>query len=236
MAKSEARLKALQMRRLGKSIGSIARALKVSKSSASIWCRDIVLTNKQRESIMRNWIRAGYKGRMLGAEMNKKKRLENMAAQEAIAKKMIGTLTHRDSLMLGVALYWGEGTKGLNSTTAITNSDPETVLFTRDWFEQLGVARNEFQPYIFISEIHKNRGKVILRFWSHFLDIPKQQFAKIVFLKGRPKKIYENHNSYYGVLALRVRRGKTLKYRILGLINACKNNAGVAQLVRASHS
>lgn len=157
-----------------------------------------------------------------------------MAEQKIIARNMISKLSIRDKLMLGIALYWGEGTKAVHSsTTAITNSNPETVLFARNWFEQLGVERSMFQPYIFISETHRSREKIILRFWSRYLEIVPSQFAPIVFLKAKPKKIYENHNSYYGVVALRVRKGKVLKYLILGLIRACKEKAGVAQLVRA---
>lgn len=233
MAKSEARLKALQMRRTGCSIGEIARVLGVSKGSASVWCCDIQLTAAQSERLRRNQIKAGHKGRMIGTNANKQKRLTNIAQQKTYAEMAVGTLSRRDTFMLGVALYWGEGTKARGSHTAITNSDPETILFARNWFESIGVSRDLFKPYIFISRTHRHRADVLLDFWSKYLAIPKDQFANIVFLKGTPKKIYENHDSYYGVLALRVRRGMTLKYYISGLIQACKKQAGVAQSVRA---
>lgn len=236
MAKSEQHLKALQLRRKGVSIKMIANALQVSKSSVSLWCQSIELTPNQKEKLHRLQIEAGYRGRMIGAEVNKQRRVENIQKQESAARKFIGKLTQRDRLMLGIALYWGEGVKARGSTLAITNSDPETILFARDWFEMLGVTRGTFSPYIFISEIHRKREGIILTFWSRWLGIPKEQFARVVFLRGRPKKIYENHDSYYGVLALRVRKGMNLKYYILGLIRACKEKADVAQVVRASHS
>ena len=234
VAKSKERLEALKLRRRGLSVGNIAQRLGVSKSSVSTWCEDIQLTSEQRTQLLKNKIEGGHRGRIIGAETNRNKRLKNMAEQELVARSMIGDLTARDKLMIGIALYWGEGTKAVHSSaTAITNSDPEAVLFARNWFEQLGVERSMFQPYIFISETHRMREKVIMRFWSRYLHISARQFAPIIFLKGRPKKIYENHNSYYGVVALRVRKGKSLKYLILGLIKACKEKAGVAQLVRA---
>src|SRR3989344_7856074 len=233
MAKSEQRLEAVQLRRDGNSIKNIAKKLNISRSSASVWCRDIILSSSQKQRLLEHAIKNGQRGRLMGAEANKNKRLENISTQEKIAGSMVGNLTTRDRFMLGIALYWGEGTKSMRSNTSITNSDPETILFARHWFEQLGVERNMFRPYIFISETHKHREKAILRFWSEYLDIPKTQFAKMVFLKGRPKKIYDNHDSYYGVLALRIRKGSTLKYRILALIKACKEKAGVAQVVRA---
>ena len=79
----------------------------------------------------------------------------------------------------------------------------------------------------------QSREKIVLKFWSGLLGLPDHQFRKVVFIKVKNKKVYENHNSYYGVLALRVRKGTSPKYLALGLIEECKANAGVAQVVRA---
>lgn len=53
------------------------------------------------------------------------------------------------------------------------------------------------------------------------------------------KKIYENRNVYYGVLALRVSKGGDLKYKILATIDQSAkvvNIAGVVQgLERDTH-
>lgn len=229
MAKSELRIRAHALRKSGMSIRSIADTLSVSRASASVWCRDVTLTKRQKATLMAAQIRAGHKGRLIGAEMNRRKKAENMSKQESIARELIGGLTKRDMLLLGIALYWGEGVKAQGSTAAIVNSDPATILFARDWFEALGLTRDRFRPSILISEIHRNREGRIINFWSKLLGIPRSQFAKVVFLKGRPKKIYENNDSYYGVLALRIRRGSDMKYRILSLIRICKEQAGVAQ-------
>ena len=237
MAKRAEKLKALRLRRGGRSIGSIARELGVSKGSVSAWCEDIHLTEAQKENIRRLRIAAGHKGRLLGAEMNRQKRLTQISDYEKAGKAEIKYLSRRDMLILGLGLYWGEGVKARSSGTAMINSDPNIILFTMSWFKVcLGVRKKDFVPYIFISEHHRSRARKVLRYWSSLLGLPRSQFGKMVFLKGRPKKIYENHNSYYGICALRVRKGTSLKYRILGLIEACKENAGVAQLVRALHS
>ena len=226
MAKFEKRIEAHALRRSGKSIKNIAELLNVSKGTASIWCRDIELTSKQKEVLTRNQIKAGLKGRIIGAETNRKKKQENIKKQEAEAEKLVGKLTERDKLMLGIGLYWGDGVKVHNSATALVNSNPDILLFARDWFEQLGVLRSEFCPYIYISEAHRSREQVIRKFWSKHLSIPPEQFNKVTFLKGRPKKVYENHDSYYGVVALRVVRSASLKYKILGLIKASQKMSG----------
>lgn len=223
MAKSEARLKALELRRTGMSILSIARTLNVSKGSVSIWCRDINLTDDQKECLRQEQIKAGHQGRIKGAEANRQRRLQSVEKSLSQGRSTIGKLSNRDLLLLGTGLYWGEGSKTRNGTTSVINSEPVLVLTALKWFENcLGVAREDFRPYVYISEIHKGREKIILKFWSDYLQIPRKQFHDVIFLKGRPKKVYENHNLYYGVIALRVRRGTELKYRILGLIEACK--------------
>src|SRR3989344_1799499 len=99
MAKSEARLRALKMRRRGKSIGWIAKRLGVSKGSTSIWCRDVVLTQRQQDRLIKDRIDAGHRGRIIGAEANKRKRLQNIETQEKIARGMIGSITSRNTLM-----------------------------------------------------------------------------------------------------------------------------------------
>ena len=222
MSKTKERLRAIELRLEGCSIKEISRQLGVSSGSVSIWCSDVELSAKQKKVLLQKQIDAGHRGRIMGAEANKHKKKQNIALQEKIAHAMIGKLTKRDKLMLGIGLYWGEGVKSGGSGTALVNSDPSVILFARDWFEQLGVQRHELNPYIYVSEVHKPRASIIQKFWSDFLSIPAEQFNKIIFLKGRPKKLYTNNDSYYGVLALRVTRGTTLRYKIMGLIKSCK--------------
>lgn len=237
MAKSELKLQAYKLRRKGMSVGAIAKQLAVSKGSVSLWCRDVQLTDAQQKQLIKNKIKGGHAGRLIGSEMNHQKKLKSISEAHTEAIQRIKALSTRDILMLGIGLYWGEGVKASASATAMVNSDPAIILFAKRWFEEcLGVESERFSPYIYISDIHRPRSKKIIRFWASHLGLPIEQFHEIVFLATKRKKLYENHDSYYGVLALRVSKGTYLKYRILGLIDACKRSVGVAQLVRASHS
>lgn len=223
MAKSEKRIQARQLRKKGQSIKFIARQLDVSKSTVSVWCGDLVLTQTQKDLLIKNAIDAGCKGRMVGAEMNRRKKQDRIDYNKRLGIEEIGRLTKRDLLLAGIGLYWGEGTK--KSATALVNSDPNLILFMLRWFRSvMGVRDEMFRPQVFISDIHRPRAQKILAFWSKLLGLPKSQFGNIVFLKRKNKKIYENHDSYYGVMALRVRRGTELKYHILGLIEALSNS------------
>jgi hypothetical protein len=224
MAKPIQKQHAIALRRSGQSIGDISKKLGVSKSSVSSWCESVKLTVAQKQTLRDRAINAGHAGRIMGADMNRQKKLDNIVEQKNIASTMLGSISKRDRLLLGIGLYWGEGVKTDDSAYSVSNSDPDVILFMYKWFqEQLGITKDRFRPYIFISEIHRKRERVIVEYWVKLLDLPNEQFAKVVFLKGRPKKVYENNDSYYGILSLRVRRGTTLKYRTLGLIKCLRN-------------
>ena len=223
MAKFEEKIEAQQLRKKGWSVGSIADNLGVSKGTVSIWCQDITLTEKQINRLRRNSIRAGHKGRMMGAAMNHKKKQDAIAFSKKKSSSLVGQMTQRDLFMLGIGLYWGEGTKSERSALAIVNSDPEIILVMYKWFNKIFSVKNEdFMPRIFINEIHRPRIKKVVEYWSSLLQLPTEQFGNQVFLKMKQKKVYENHDSYYGILSLKVRKSSKLKYEILGLIDAVK--------------
>lgn len=69
MAKSIQKMEARQMRKNGKSIKEIAIKLQVSKSSASVWCSDIILSSKQINDLNKKMVIGGYRGRMIGSRM-----------------------------------------------------------------------------------------------------------------------------------------------------------------------
>jgi DNA-binding transcriptional regulator YiaG len=85
MAKSLKKLRAVSLRKKGTSVGDIARMLGVSKSTASIWCQGIALTDKQKDRLVQKVIKAGHVGRLLGAQSNKDKKIENIRQSQVWA-------------------------------------------------------------------------------------------------------------------------------------------------------
>ncbi|TAK59282.1 hypothetical protein EPO14_00490 [Patescibacteria group bacterium] len=218
MANSAKKISAIALRRQGESVKDISVKLQVPKSTVSFWVRDIALTEAQRKRLFRKMVLAGHTGRLKGALVNKEKRLRRIEYWNGDAHKNMHLLTPKELFFLGLGLYWGEGVKADKSPMGITNSDYRIILIAMRWFEEfLGISRGNFRPQIFISDTHRDRERLLLAYWSKTLNLPKSQFTKVIFLP-RNKKIYENRNMYYGVLALRVLKGTDSKYRILGLI------------------
>jgi len=221
MAKFEKRIKAQVLRKKGYSINDIADRLGVSTSSVSLWCRDLILSKEQKEILFKNTVKAGNYGRMLGASKNKEKKEANINFYNKLATREINSLSRRDFLIAGVSLYWAEGSK--TDKLSFVNSDSTMVKFMFDWFKEFMSVRDEdFMPRIFINETHRPRIRKVILYWSKLLTLPIVQFGNPILLKGRPKKIYENHDSYYGMLSLRIHRSTNLKYHVLGLISAMK--------------
>ncbi|MCB9812157.1 helix-turn-helix domain-containing protein [Candidatus Nomurabacteria bacterium] len=222
MSKPAQKKRAIELRRRGQSIKDIAAVLGVSKSSVSAWCQGISLTDKQKEKLQQKQIDAGNVGRQIGANKNREKRLAAIRDYQEKGVVEIGKLSERDLRLLGIGLYWGEGVKSRSGMAALVNSDPQLIKLGKLWFERcLHVSEEQFTPYVYVSETHAKRERDIILFWSKELNIPSGRF-KFIMLKGRPKKRYENHDSYYGVLSLRVCKSTDLKYKIQGLIEACK--------------
>lgn len=218
MAKSIEKLKARALRKGGESIKSIAKLLGVSKSSASLWCRDIVLSESQTLALTERSSRHLALGRRLGSEMHRKRKKLAIARAEEIAAEKVGTLSEKEFFIAGVALYWAEGSKK-ESGVALSNSDPKMILFMYKWFKKFfELNDSDFMPRIFINAQHRDRIDRVLTFWSSLLELPSEQFGNPVLLNIPHKKVYENRETYYGVLSLRVRKSTWIKYQILGMM------------------
>ncbi len=219
MAKSKERLRARVLRKSGWSIRSIAKELHVSKASVSVWCGDIVLTNAQTLLLVKRAEGGVRRGQLEGAATNRRKKEDAIAQFRVAAQRDLKNLSSREILLAGLGVYWGEGIKG-KGTVAIANSDPKIIFFMFQWFRTMfEIPKEMFRPQIFINEMHRSREHIVQEFWSKLLGLPDTQFRKVVFIKVKNKKVYENHNSYYGVLALRVRKGTSLKYRVLAYLD-----------------
>ena len=216
MAKFREKIRARELRRQGKSIKDIATMLGISKSSASLWCSDIKLAQQQIAELHQRMVSGGYMGRLLGARLQKEKRLKRIEFHRNSAVKEIGNLSERDLLMVGLGLHLGEGTKKRNQFY-FTNSSPEILGSIIKWLELFGISRKNIFCNVFINNIHKDRVGSVVHAWSKILGIPKNQFNKTVLIKSENKKVYENADSHLGTLALRVAKSSELQYRVLGL-------------------
>ncbi len=217
MAKPKKKNKARELRRKGESIREIADKINASKSSVSIWCRDIKLTPKQIKRLDERMKKGRYRGRLKGARVQREKRLKEINQLKKKGRESIGGLTERDLMLFGLGLYWGDGAKG--GRVKVSNSDPVLIKFVIKWLTiSWGVSQEELTLHIHINQIHKNRVSEVETFWSELTGIPKEQFTKTTLIKAKNKKVYNNFEEHYGTAMVIVRKSSNMFHKMMGAI------------------
>jgi hypothetical protein len=224
VAKTTERLEARKLRRKGKSIGFIANKIGVSKSSASIWCGDITLTKEQRDKLIKNDKKGGAVGRAIANRNKVIERLDRLEKYKYIGRKMVGSISKRDLLILGIALYWGEGNKK-GRRLIFSNSDPEMIKIWIRWLREcLNLSINDMSCNVGINQIHRHRVASVEKYWSEISGIPLTEFRKVSLKKVKAMKVYENPEEHFGTLCIRVKRSTNLNYQMLGLIEGLRRH------------
>lgn len=218
MAKYDLRLKARELRRQGISVKKISKDLGVSKGTASIWVRDIILSVEQLQALKKSMIIGGELGRLKGSLMQKERRLKLIEESKKNGIKTISNLNERELLIAGLALYWGEGAKKTREFS-FCNSDPKMIQFLMIWLKKcFNISIDELRCYVGINEIHSNRENIVKEYWSRISGIPLNQFRKSKLKKVKNKKVYDNFNEHYGTFAISVLKPARFHYKVLGLI------------------
>lgn len=204
------KVRAIKLRKEGKSYSEILEEVPVAKSTLSIWLRDIGLATPQAQKITEKRI-AGQKR---GAEA---KRAQRRLLQQEIysrAENDLGLITQRDLFILGTALYWAEGSKEYDyrpgSTMGFTNEDPEMVnTFMTFLCTSLNVepARIRCEIYIHVDRIlEKER---ILKFWCERTGLPKTSFR--IYLKRNSRSTKDSKGiDYNGTMRIKVESSSDL--------------------------
>ena len=219
MAKQKEREIAELLRNKGTSISDIASKLKVSKSTVSTWCKDIVLTEQAIESIARTSKSKSTTSLLRYTETLRAKRQSNIVISSEVGRKKVGTLSKRDIYCIGLGLYWGEGYKRGSQEFGFTNSDSRMIKFYILWLQTtFKVNSNDLIARISINSSQHSRSEELEKYWSRSTGISRSQFTKISFLKSQSKKIYTNNADYFGTLRIKVRRGTTMRREVLGAI------------------
>lgn len=217
MAKPLLRHEAQLLRKDGFSITSIAKRLDVSKSTVSMWCRDISLTERQIQRIAEQSKHHATLVLLRAAEIQRKKRHDRV--QEALREgaKDVNHFSRRDQHMVGLGLYWGEGYKKGSQEFGFTNSDPLLIRFYIGWLKNIfNITTERLILRVSINENHKHREDEVSKYWSKATGVPLNQFTKTSFIKSVTKKKYGNDSKHYGTLRIKVRKGTQLRRRVLG--------------------
>ena len=210
---------AQRMRKTGISLGDISKKLAVTKSTLSFWCKDIVLSEFAIRKIKTKGKVKSMRGLLKYSESKRKERITRNILQKQEGAKLVGELSNRDILMIGLGLYWGEGYKYENGELGFTNSNPYMIRFYFKWLRLWGVEKDSLIFRLTLNEFFRKEEKKVKFFWINFLNIKNEQFSKTTFIKTNLKKAsHEDIEKYKGILRVKVRKGTALRNKILGAI------------------
>ena len=212
------RMIAIRLRKKGKTYSRILKKIDVSKSSLSLWLRDIELSGPQKEKILKG----REKSRYAGAKIQQKKRVSQTKQIIENAQKEFLILVKNQIFLVGLALYWAEGDKHKGERVKFTNSDPLMISFMMNWFREIcKVPETKFRIALHVHNLLVS--KKIKSYWSQLTDVPQEQFNKI-YVKN--STLRQRRNVLYNGTCGIVINNKSLFRRIvgwkLGLLNHFK--------------
>jgi hypothetical protein len=181
----------------------IARTLGVSKSSVSLWVRDIEVEIRRGAPVERR------------PNALQRAKLAEIADCDRIARDRIGALTDQAFLAAGAALYAGEGAKR-DGSVVFANTDPAMIAFFCAWLRRyFSVDEGRLRARVYLHEgLDLDRAQ---QFWSAITGVPLEQFRTGYTAKADPSRRLSKHE--YGCAYVIYSCSRTHRL-IMGLVRA----------------
>ena len=207
--------KVRNLRKTGKSLAEISRKLRISKSTASLWCSNVVLSKRAKDIL--KW--KGEKGRARGSKTlrNKRKAVEREIQKKAyhVVKGMKFNKSIYEALC--TLLYIAEGVTEVSYGPGFTNSDPGLVrLYLYYLRNSFNLDEGKFRVCVHLHSYH-NKNKQLI-YWSKVTKIPLSQFLKPYEKKNGGKRIRENYQGCVSIRYYDSKISKELRYIYLALL------------------
>ncbi|MBM7091664.1 hypothetical protein ABZ606_13345 [Streptomyces sp. NPDC012461] len=212
-AKDDLRARARELRLQGWTYDRIEIELGCSKSSVSLWVRDLPKPERKRSRAEAAAIaRRGWEAKQRVRDEERRRTKED-------ARRAVGDLTPRELFLVGVGLYWAEGTKDKpydrRESVTFVNSDPDMIKVFLAWLDLMGVERERLRFSVMIHENADVAGAE--RYWADLVRADRRAFNKTTLKRHNPKTIRKNvGESYRGCLCVKVLKGADLYRRIEG--------------------
>ncbi|RST05981.1 hypothetical protein E2C00_09475 [Streptomyces sp. WAC05374] len=212
-AKDDLRAKARELRLQGMTYDQIQVELGCSKSSISLWVRDLPKPERKRTREEASAIaRRGW-------EATLQRRDAEREQTKTAAANAVGDLSERELFLAGVGLYWAEGTKSKahrpQERVTFINSDPGMIEVFLSWLTLLGVKREQLRYHVHVHE-SADVGEAE-RFWAEVVGEDVRMLGRTTLKRHNPKTNRKNTSQgYHGCLAIRVLQSADLYRRIEG--------------------
>lgn len=214
-AKDELRDRARELRLQGWTYDQIQVELGCSKSSISLWVRDLPRPERKRSTEEAAAVaRKGWEEKL-------RIRDEERQHTKEEARLAVGDLSDRELFLIGVGLYWAEGAKDKvhgdrrREKLQFINSDPNVIRFYLTWLTSLGVDRDRMR---FRVSIHESADVAAAEaFWADLVGADRSTFQPSTLKKHNPRTNRRNTaDTYQGCLVIYVLKSADLYRRMEG--------------------
>ncbi|MEU3656912.1 hypothetical protein AB0E67_29710 [Streptomyces sp. NPDC032161] len=212
-AKGDLRARARELRLQGMTYDQIQVEPGCSKSSISLWVRDLPKPERRRTREEASAIARR------GREATLQRREAERQRTKQAAEKETGTPSSREPFLLGVGLYWAEGSKAKphrpEERVTFVNSDPHMIEVFLAWLRLLGVRPDHLRFHVHIHETADV--PTAEQFWRALTGADASAFGKTSLKKHSPRTNRKNTGpAYRGCLVVRVLKSADLYRRIEG--------------------
>jgi len=219
---------ARDLRALGWTLSEICAELGIAKSSASLWCRDVEIDETELARRRRERFLRGNEGaRQRGPNKLQRAKQAEIEEMRQAGRDVVGRLSDRELMLIGAALYAGEGSKRPGEVR-FANSDPRMMLFFVEWLRRcFDVETSAMRLCLYLHEGLDLDGAN--KFWSDLTGIPVSEFRKPYRATPDPSIRRTKHPMgcpNVGVCSMRLHR------QVMGLVDAllsCNARSAVGQ-------
>ncbi|MEU6001784.1 hypothetical protein ABZ837_28710 [Streptomyces sp. NPDC047197] len=212
-AKDDLRERARELRLQGLTYDQIQVELGCSKGSISLWVRDLPKPERRDPSEQAK-LAARKRWEHELVVRDEERRLTKEAAAESV-----GSMSERELFLVGVGLYWSEGSKDKSydrrENVTFVNSDPGMIQVFLAWLDLLEVERQRLR---FSVMIHESADVAAAeRYWADLVGADHAAFNKTTLKKHNPRTVRKNVGATYrGCLVVKVLQSADLYRRIEG--------------------
>lgn len=214
--------RAVQLRLEGKTYSEILEAVPVAKSTLSLWLRSESLAEPQKQRITEKKRLSALRG----AQKRKQERIDTTKTIFEKCRSDISLITLRELWLIGISLYWAEGSKqkehNVGVAVCFSNTDLRMLQVFLAWLERcVEVPASDIHFELFLHETARKKLPEVQKYWKEGLRVrPDQRFA--VYWKRT--KIQTNRRNvgdlYYGCLRVRVKASSSLNRALAGWADA----------------
>ena len=196
---------ARKLRTEGKSLQEISTRCGIAKSTASLWVRDVILSEKALRILQKRF--------EYGKEKLKVIKLQNKLLEQKTLSKNAKNLLNKINIdtntrkLICSIFFWTEGGKYTNSVVNFINSDPSMIsTFLALLRKSFPIDESKFRALIHIHDYHNKRR--LMTFWSELTNIDLKQFNKC-YLK--PHTRIRKRDGYMGCIRIKYYDAKIAK-------------------------